>query len=279
MKKTIIEQLQVYALQNKNAIYKALSQFFLNNLDRDFTRLKLKDIAAESSCSQGSVSKFVKHLNFNGLKDFLPALAQEITFKNAWTNFEKQKQVVCKNESCYFQELETYHAQNLHNLENFFQTNKSSIVKFVELLKNTKHLILFGKGNNLPLIQIFATYFSKINFFVDYSFDMDVQHQYIAKVTHETLCIFFSFSGNNADINSIFTKVKAKNSQAIIVTLTANAHSLMFKNSDLVFLTHLNEDVLNNHTSYRIVFNYLLMQIINFYQMQQKSFSQTSILE
>ncbi|WP_215773282.1 MurR/RpiR family transcriptional regulator [Mesomycoplasma hyorhinis] len=250
----ILKKLEDVKNSTDNLVFSHIASYLLSNLNNIDT-MKIGLISKHSDVSNGSVSKFIKHLGFKGVKDFLPELKQQLKFYGV--SSDACKKPLEKN-SRYLQ----YHNLIKSNLDYIFEVNQESILKAVELLKRYKYILLFGRGANLAVINVYANYLSKLNYFVNYSFDLDVQKKWTENANENSLCIFFSFSSLTPNIEKIFTEIKQKGNIKTIL-FTANKDSMMAKRSDVILLTKNNEDLLLNHTNSRIGFNYLFMQILN----------------
>ncbi|AGQ51173.1 MurR/RpiR family transcriptional regulator [Mesomycoplasma hyopneumoniae] len=255
MNSNLIDQLSLLLKQNRNFIDKEIASFLLLNIQKIMS-LKLEIIAKSANCSTASVIKFCKKLGFKGLKDLLPALDRNYSYLNFQKKRYSENKISQKN-----QILSKYHLLIMNNLDKIYNLNYNSMIKFVELLQKTRHIMLFGKGSNLESINIFANYLSKLQYHIDYHYDFEVQQKWTEKSIDSSVCVFFSFSGMHSIMDELVNKMKAKN--CIIVAFTGNFESNLYKQSLISFLTFKNEDVLENHTSARISFIYLVMQIIN----------------
>lgn len=251
----LINDLLQLSKQNHNFIDKEIADFLLSNIDKIMT-LKLGAIAEKVNCSTASVIKFCKKLGFKGLKDFLPALDRNYSYLQVQEKRSSDNKITDKNKI-----ISSYHALISKNLANLYSLNRDAVIKLAMLLKKTKHIMLFGKGSNLESINIFANYLSKLQYHVDYHYDFEVQEKWVEKSVESSVCIFFSFSGMHQVIDELVSKMKAKS--CTIVSFTSNYESNLYKESSVSLLTFKNEDVLENHTSARIAFIYLIMQIIN----------------
>ncbi|MDF9627592.1 MurR/RpiR family transcriptional regulator [Mesomycoplasma ovipneumoniae] len=255
MDSNLMNDLLWFSKQNHNFIDKEIAKFLISNTSKIMT-LKLSIIAKNANCSTASVIKFCKKLGFKGLKDLLPALDRNYSYMQIQKSRFSNNKIASKNTT-----VSLYHSLISKNLDNLYKINHDSIIKFVALLKKVRHIIFFGKGSNLEIIQIFANYLSKLQYYVDYHYDFEVQQKWVEKSVDFSVCVFFSFSGMHLEIDRLVQTMKSKNCN--IISFTSNYESNLFKQSSISFLTFKNEDVLEKHTSARIAFIYLIMQIIN----------------
>ncbi|CAT05337.1 putative HTH-type transcriptional regulator [Mesomycoplasma conjunctivae] len=242
-----------YSQQNHNIIDKKIAQFLLDNLDK-INHLNLNIIANNVNCSKSNITKFAKKLNFRGIKDLLPTLDKNYSYL-------RMKKVRLSNNFEENDALVWYHNLIQLNIEQLYLLNKNAVYQLTKLILRKKHIILFGKGSNLDVINVFANYLSKMQFHVDYHYDFEVQQKWITKNMENSVCIFFSFSGLHNDIDDLVNQVY--NKKCDLVAFTSNYESYLYKKAHISLLTTQNEDVLDNHTSARIAFLYLIMQVIN----------------
>lgn len=252
----LINEIEIYSKQKVNLVYKTIADFFLQNIER-ILQLKLEEIAINCNCSTASIIKFAKKLGFVGIKDLLPAIDRSYGY---W-KFHNSRKIHATSHISQTQKMTNYHYLIEENLSYLFKFNRDALLKAAKLLKNKRHVMLFGKGSNLEAINIFANYLSKLNYHVDYHYDFEVQEKWMQKFNKDSLCIFFSFSAMHKAIDSIVQEAKNKGME--IISFTSNSDSYLFKESDVAFITKNNEDILEHHTNARIAFIYLLMQIIN----------------
>lgn len=248
----IIYTLKNFSQQNHNLIFRNISIFLIDNIDKIKT-IKLKEVANFANCSQSSIVNFVKKNKFNSFKEMLFEIDNSykfISFINK-ENDEPNLDSILINYKNLIQE----------NIDFAFEKNKLNILKLVHLLKEKKSIYLIGKGSNLDVLRIFSKYLSKKGINCYYSSDFDVQEKWVDFFQKDDITIFFTFSGNSPSIISIFEQ--AKNKQSKIITFTANHKSMISYSSDIVFLIKENEDILLDHTNARISFIYLIMNIIN----------------
>ncbi|WP_220096531.1 MurR/RpiR family transcriptional regulator [Mycoplasmopsis pulmonis] len=225
----------------------------INNLFQ-ITKLKIKDVALGSNCSQSSVINFVKKMKCNSFKEMLFKIDYDysfVTIKKEDFQDEKTQIVKWKN----------YNNLIAENIDFIYKNYYLEIIKIVGLLKRKNKIFLFGKGSNIELLSIFGQYLNKKEFISIYSYDIDIQEKYIDLVDQESFCFFFSFSGNTKKIVEFANKAKEK--KAFIIHFSANPNSEIIKVCNIFLLVKNNEDVLYDHTNARISFLYIIMNIIN----------------
>ncbi|WGI36626.1 MurR/RpiR family transcriptional regulator [Mesomycoplasma lagogenitalium] len=256
-KHNVIYLLEKYSNQNINIIYKSISIFLLSKLN-EVSNLKLKEVALNSNCSQASVVNFVKKLGFSTFQRLLFQIEKDYNFISVLKEKEIDQNVEIRP---VHYKIQKYYNLIQSNLIFAFHKNQDAILKLAKLLKEKKEVYLFGKGSNLEIMSIFHKYLSAKDIKCHYSYDLDLQEKWINYVKKDSLCIFFSFSGNTEPIVSNFKIIK--NTECYTVSFTSNYESYLFTNSDLNLVTNLNEDVLENHASVRISFLFILLNIIN----------------
>ncbi|VEU59493.1 MurR/RpiR family transcriptional regulator [Mesomycoplasma neurolyticum] len=251
-KYNIIITLEKYDYQNINLTHKEISKYFLQNLNK-IKSLPIKTVAKNSNCSQSSVSSFVKKLGFNNYKELLYEIDESFNL----FSFNSKNNIFISDEL----KIENYYKKTIGNINYAFKKNKNNLLKVVDKIKKSKKIFIFGKGSNIEIIIIFYNYLIKNNYNAFSSYDLDVQKKWIDILSEDDLCIFFSFSGETEEILNIFLEVKK--TKAKTVSLSSNIKSQLMQDANEHLVIYQNEDIFEQHTSARISYIFLIMQIMN----------------
>lgn len=185
------------------SVEKAIADYFLSNSEKtDFSSKAMKE---RLFVSEASLSRFAKKLGFKGYREFIYRYEEGFSEKNLPISFE-------------FQEILDVYRELLNETANY--VDESQIKSFCEMLKEARHVVVFGVGSSGLVAKEMKFRFMRLGVMMEALERSDEMKMQSVILGNDSMAIGISLSGKKEEV--IFSLKKAAQGGAKTVLITAN---------------------------------------------------------
>ncbi len=201
-KKSLLPMI-VDSYDNFTCVEKSIADYFLSNNEKaDFSSKAMKE---RLFVSEASLSRFAKKLGFKGYREFIYRYEEGFVEENSPISFE-------------FQEVLEIYRGLLNETANY--VNEEQIKNFCEMLRDAKHVVIFGIGSSGLAAKETKSRFMRLGIMMEALERSDEMKMQSVMLGKESLAIGISLSGRKEEV--IFSLKKAAQGGAKTVLFTAN---------------------------------------------------------
>ena len=176
----------------------------------------INELADLAGVSKATITRFCKHLGFEGFKDFrVSAIKDTISGQDNWSDVKVAKEddtTVLIAKTC------KSNANACSGTEILLDV--SGVEQAVQLLLDAKRIFIFGEGAVAPVALDLYQKLLRIGNIPVYSLDRRLQKMHAALSTPDDVAIVFDLSGSTIISNTIAEKLKSNKTKTITVCNT-----------------------------------------------------------
>lgn len=237
MNKSIIKNIQKYSEQTENISFYSIANFIIININ-NINNFSISSIAKLTNTSPSSVTRFCKKIGLKGFKALSTIINVEREYKinhDIHNTHNVDKKYLDLTQKLVFDSLNEAINRNIDSFE-----------KAACILKNSKRIFIFCKGDNISLSSTFVNLLVRMEFNVLYSYDTDQQITYSKNVTKSDTVIIISYSLSSSFFEKIFDHL---NKEAKFIYITKNLHSEFIIRDNVILEMGQNENIIRNSYS------------------------------
>lgn len=208
---------------------KKFGDYILENRER-VIHLSIKEVAEKSNCSESTIVRFCKALEYRGFQDFKIHLASEL-----WEPISQIHESIDRNDDEITIKKKVFDSHIFTLQETLQVLDNNSFLKAVHLLSHAKIIEFYGTGGSGVVAKDAQHKFLKIGKKCFAYNDIDLQAMSACLMRKGDVAVGISHSGGNKEV--LYALSIAHEAGASIISITNYGKSTITKISDVVLFT------------------------------------------
>lgn len=199
--------------------------------------LTIKNLAENTCTSPATVSRFCTRVFGMGFREFRIQLIRELNEKG------NEKVIDYDLPFSFTDSLNTIGANIASIKEKALKDtaavlNYDSLLHLITMLRKSRRIFIFGKGESWLCAEIFRARLMKLNLYAINGEEYSFTAYNMANLTSEDMALFITYSGNHKGYNSYIPMLNSRHVHTAVIT--ANAASTLSQNAqDQILIPHI----------------------------------------
>ncbi len=203
---------------------------FILNYPKETINHTITELAERIGVSEASIVRFAQALSFSGFHALKISLAEDIVSPMSIVHEDLKPE---DDPATAIQKVLTLGLRSLEDTVNILDL--SVLEDTVQLLCNSRQIVLFAAGNAIPIAMDLDFRLTKIGLLSRFAIEPTMQAMYASLVTPEDVAIGISRTGSSKD--TVHALKLAKEQGAKTVCLTNHSASPLTRHSDYCLIT------------------------------------------
>ena len=207
---------------------KRIAEFILQQPE-NVINMSMDDVAKACDTSLSAITRLAKSLNYNGFKEMLREISNEIALKSKNEDLEYKEIHLGDPVSEIFRDMCLREIEAIQNTMSVMDMKQRETA--VDMLCKAKRIDFYGVGSSGIVAEDAGSKFLRINKYVITSSDAHVQRLTIESLTPEDVAVLISYSGETNDIIVLAKLLKEMN--VPIITITRSSKNTLASMGDV----------------------------------------------
>lgn len=243
----LFHRIEILMMHYSDARY-AVAKFVLQEKDSLY-KYTINDVAAQTYTSKSTVVRFAKTLGYDGWKEFMKDFIEEIKYQEMHQDDVDANYPFNENDSST-QIIDNIKKLQIESIEDTADLlDEAMLEKATSYLMDSKHILIFGCGQNIFLGELFRRKMILIGKHVDI-----VSSDEAGTISHalgnEDCAIIISYSGNNETLNPMLHVKTLLENKVHIVGITNAGDNYLRQKLDCVLTMSTKERLYSKIANY-----------------------------
>ncbi len=217
---------------------KKISDYILSD-GKECLGMTTMEIAQKSGVSSASVIRYVQKLGFDGLESFKLAFAAAGACDSEWSI----KDLIVSPEDSTDELCEKVRHMVITAIDDFFyQIDKGSLKKAIEVLKKSRRIYTLGIGASMMSAYDLFHKLKRADFDSLFSLDTNMMMEFFNYMDSRDAVVAFSYSGQSMEI--IQACEAAREQKVTVIVVTRNSPSRLQETADICLFVPNQEEVM-----------------------------------